>query len=323
MAQYKYSDVSEPIRNFLIYMETILGRSPKTVYEYYLDLKTFFRYIKKSKGLVSDEIDFNRISVNDVSIELIDSVSLSDVYSYLSYVLNERDNASAARSRKISSLRSFYKYLTNKAFLIKNNPMLELDAPKKKKSLPKYMTLDEAISLLKAIDGPNKERDFAIITIFLNCGIRLSELCGINKTSIKDSYLTVLGKGNKERTVYLNSACTYAIDEYLKVRKKPQDSDKNALFISNRGTRISHQMVQHLVKNYILKAGLDTEKYSVHKLRHTAATLMYQNGVDVRVLQEILGHTSLATTQIYTHLNDNQLQKAANMNPLSKINFDK
>ena len=323
MAQYKYSDVSEPIRNFLIYMETILGRSPKTVYEYYLDLKTFFRYIKKSKGLVSDEIDFNRISVNDVSIDLIDSVSLSDVYSYLSYVLNERDNASAARSRKISSLRSFYKYLTNKAFLIKNNPMLELDAPKKKKSLPKYMTLDEAIALLKAIDGPNKERDFAIITIFLNCGIRLSELCGINKTSIKDSYLTVLGKGNKERTVYLNSACIYAIDEYLKVRKKPVDSDRNALFISNRGTRISHQMVQHLVKNYILKAGLDTEKYSVHKLRHTAATLMYQNGVDVRVLQEILGHTSLATTQIYTHLNDNQLQKAANMNPLSKIKFDK
>ncbi len=323
MAQYKYSDVSEPIRNFLIYMETILGRSPKTVYEYYLDLKTFFRYIKKSKGLVPDEIDFNRISVNDVSIDLIESVSLSDVYSYLNYVLNERDNASAARSRKISSLRSFYKYLTNKAFLVKNNPMLELDAPKKKKSLPKYMTLDEAIALLKAIDGPNKERDFAIITIFLNCGIRLSELCGINKTSIKDSYLTVLGKGNKERTVYLNSACTYAIDEYLKVRKKPVESDKNALFISNRGKRISHQMVQYLVKNYILKAGLDTEKYSAHKLRHTAATLMYQNGVDLRVLQEILGHTSLATTQIYTHLNDSQLQKAAGLNPLSKIKFDK
>ncbi len=323
MSEYKYSDVSEPIRNFLIYMETIHGRSPKTVYEYYLDLKTFFRYIKKHKGLVLDDCDFNRISVNDVSIDLIESVSLSDVYSYLNYVLNERSNASAARARKISSLRSFYKYLTNKAYLIKKNPMLELDSPKKKKSLPKYMSLDEAVSLLKAVDGPNKERDFAIITIFLNCGIRLSELVGINKTNIRDSYLTVLGKGNKERTVYLNSACNYAIDEYLKVRKKPVDSDKNALFISNRGTRISHQTVQHLVKNYILKAGLDPQKYSVHKLRHTAATLMYQNGVDVRVLQEILGHTSLATTQIYTHLSDNQLMDAANMNPLNKIKINK
>lgn len=318
MAEYKYSDVSEVIRNYLIYMETIKGKSAKTVYEYYLDLRTFFRYIKKYKGLINDNIEMKNIPVNDIDIKLIESITLSDVYSFLNYALNERKNASAARSRKISSLRSFYNYLTKKVLLIKNNPMLELDTPKQKKSLPKYLSLDEAISLLRAIDGPNKQRDFAMITVFLNCGIRLSELVGINITSIKDSYLTVLGKGNKERTIYLNDACKLAINEYLKVRPKPLDSDKNALFISNRGTRISHQMVQVTVKKYLQKAGLDTTKYSVHKLRHTAATLMYQNGVDVRVLQEILGHTSLATTQIYTHLSNDRLQDAANMNPLSK-----
>lgn len=319
MALYNYSELSEPVRNYLIYMETIKGKSPRTVYEYFLDLRTFFRYIKKLKGLVPSELEFNKINVNDVDIRLIESITLSDVYSFLDYTLNQRGNAAAARSRKISCLRSFFKYLTKKVFLLKDNPVAELDSPKAKKSLPKYMVIDEAIALLKAVDGKNKQRDFAIITIFLNCGIRLSELVGINITNIKNSYLTVLGKGNKERTVYLNEACLYAIEEYMKVRKKPKDSDRNALFLSNRGTRISHENVQYLVKKYIQKAGLDTEKYSVHKLRHTAATLMYQNGVDVRVLQEILGHTSLATTQIYTHLSGTELQDAANKNPLSKV----
>ena len=319
MAEYKYNDVSEIIRNYLIYMETIKGKSTRTVYEYYLDLRTFFRYIKKLKGLVPKDIEFNNIPVNDIDIALIDTITLSDIYSFLDYVLNQRSNAAAARARKISCLRSFFKYLTQKVFLTKNNPVAELDSPKAKKSLPRYLVLDEAIQLLKAVDGKNKQRDFAIITIFLNCGIRLSELVGINITNIKNSYLTVLGKGNKERTVYLNKACNFAIEEYMKVRPKPKDSDRNALFLSNRGTRISHENVQHLVKKYIIKAGLDPEKYSVHKLRHTAATLMYQNGVDVRVLQEILGHTSLATTQIYTHLSGAELQNAANRNPLSNI----
>ncbi len=321
MDKYKYNDVSELIRNYLIYMETIKGKSSRTVYEYYLDLRTFFRYIKRYKCLVPSSVEFNDILINDVDIKLIESISLSDVYSFLDYVLTQRSNASSARARKISCLRSFFKYLHKKVFLIKENPIAELDSPKIKKSLPKYLVLDEAIELLKAVDGKNKQRDFAIITIFLNCGIRLSELVGINLNSIKNSYLTVLGKGNKERTVYLNEACTYAINEYLKVRPKPRPEDKNAMFISNRGTRLSHESVQYLVKKYIVKAGLDPEKYSVHKLRHTAATLMYQNGVDVRVLQEILGHTSLATTQIYTHLSGSELQDAANKNPLNKVNI--
>ncbi len=319
MGEYKYNELSEPVRNYLIYMETIKGKSPRTVYEYFLDLRTFFRYIKQLKGLVPSGTEFNKININDVDIALIESITLSDVYSFLDYTLNKRGNAAAARSRKVSCLRSFFKYLTKKVFLIKDNPVAELDSPKRKNSLPKYMVLDEAIQLLKAVDGPNKERDFAIITIFLNCGIRLSELVGININSIKNSYLTVLGKGNKERTVYLNDACIYAIEEYIKVRPRPKNIDRNALFLSNRGVRISHENVQYLVKKYIMKAGLDTEKYSVHKLRHTAATLMYQNGVDVRVLQEILGHTSLATTQIYTHLTGTELQDAANKNPLNKV----
>ncbi len=319
MPIYDYNELSEPVRNYLIYMETIKGKSPRTVYEYFLDLRTFFRYIKKLKGLVHSGTEFNKITINDVDISLIESITLSDVYSFLDYTLNKRGNAASARARKISCLRSYFKYLTKKVFLIKENPVAELDSPKPRKSLPKYLVLDEAIELLKAVDGKNKERDFAIITIFLNCGIRLSELVGININNIKNSYLTVLGKGNKERTVFLNDACIYAIEQYLKVRPKPKDIDRNALFLSNRGVRISHENVQYLVKKYIRKAGLDTEKFSVHKLRHTAATLMYQNGVDVRVLQEILGHTSLATTQIYTHLSGAELQDAANKNPLNKV----
>lgn len=314
-----YEELQEPFRSFVIYEETVLGKSPKTVQEYYLDLRTFFRYILREKKMCPDSVAFDQIDISKVDLSLIASVRLPDVYNFLHFTAHERQNHAASRARKVSALRSFYKYLTVKTNQLSENPMAELDLPKQKKALPRYLNLEESIRLLQAVDGPNKTRDYAIVTIFLNTGIRLSELCGINLSDIRDNQLRVTGKGNKERTVYLNEACLSALSEYRKVRPVDGVIDKNALFLSNRRTRISHQMVQNLVKKYIVKAGLDPEKYSVHKLRHTAATLMYRNGVDVRVLQEVLGHENLGTTQIYTHLDNEQLEAASQANPLSHM----
>lgn len=314
-----YEELQEPFRSFVIYEETVLGKSPKTVQEYYLDLRTFFRYILREKKMCPDSVAFDQIDISKADLSLIASVRLPDVYNFLHFTAHERQNHAASRARKVSALRSFYKYLTVKTNQLSENPMAELDLPKQKKALPRYLNLEESIRLLQAVDGPNKARDYAIVTIFLNTGIRLSELCGINLSDIRDNQLRVTGKGNKERTVYLNEACLSALSEYRKVRPVDGVIDKNALFLSNRRTRISHQMVQNLVKKYIVKAGLDPEKYSVHKLRHTAATLMYRNGVDVRVLQEVLGHENLGTTQIYTHLDNEQLEAASQANPLSHM----
>ena len=310
------------VKDFITYMETIKGKSSKTVDEYFFDLRTFLRYMKVLKLNASLD-EFDSLNVSDLSIEFIREITLHDLYEYLSYALRERLNNANSRARKVSSLKSFFKYLLNKAKLIEVNPAAELDSPKIPKTLPKYLSLDESKQLLKSIDGDYKYRDFAIITLFLNCGLRLSELAGINLNDIRDEKLTVYGKGDKERTVYLNKACVKAIDDYLK-NERPREGvtapHKNALFLSRLNKRISVKTIQYLVKKHLAAAGLDTTKYSVHKLRHTAATLMYRHGhVDVRVLQEILGHTNLSTTQIYTHLDDEQLRKASENNPLADL----
>lgn len=310
------------LKDFITYMETIKGKSEKTVDEYFLDLRTFLRYMKVLKGQAKID-EFDSISISDIPIEFIREITLHDLYEYLSYTLKERLNNASSRARKVSSIKSFFKYLLNKAKLISFNPAAELDAPKKPKTLPKYLTLDESKKLLESVDGTYKYRDYAIITIFLNCGLRLSEMAGINLRDIHEDKLTVFGKGAKERTVYLNTACTKAIKEYLE-KERPKDGikspHKDALFISRLNKRISVKTIQYVVKKHLDAAGLDTSKYSVHKLRHTAATLMYRYGhVDVRVLQEILGHTDLSTTQIYTHLDDEQLRNASKANPLSDI----
>ncbi len=323
-------EAPEIIRNYLSYMATIRGKSQKTVEEYYLDLRTFFRYIKQSRGLVPPDAAFADIPVGDVTLDLIKSVTLSDAYDFLQYLASDRPNQqnspattygnnASTRARKVSSLRAFYKYLTDKVHLLDANPIAQLDVPKIKKSLPKYLTLDDSVKLLSAVDGENRERDFCILTLFLNCGLRVSELVGINLTDIQDDRLRVVGKGNKERTVYLNDACTAAINAYLPVRIAPVPMHKHALFISNRRQRINVQTVKWLVKRHLSAAGLDTDSYSAHKLRHTAATLMYQNGVDVRTLKDVLGHESLDTTMIYTHISDDNMKNAARMNPLADV----
>jgi site-specific recombinase XerD len=263
-------------------------------------------------------MDIDEIPVDDIDLYIINNISLADLYSFLSFAANQRDNKNYARARKVACLRSFFKYLY-KMKMIKDNPSIELESPKINSRHPVYLTLEESKQLLSSIDGENKERDYAIITLFLNCGLRLSELIGIDISKISNDTLTVIGKGSKERTVYLNNACMEAINSYLKVRPADGVKDKNALFLSERKCRISKRTVQYLVKKYIGISNLDMEKYSPHKLRHTAATLMYKYGkVDIRSLQEILGHENIATTQIYTHLDDETLRNAMNSNPLSE-----
>ncbi len=309
--------------NYLIYSETIKGKSSKTVEQYYLDLTLFFKYLKIQRMLVTEDTDFSEIDTFDIDEKMLRSVTITDLYGFIVFCKEERSNGAAARARKVSSLRMFFKYLTNNVHILNVNPAAELDAPKVRKSLPAHLTLEQSLELLKSIDGPNKERDFCIITLFLNCGMRLSELCSINYTDIKDDgSLKILGKGNKERMVYLNDACKAAIANYMRVR--PNDiidpNDKYALFISRNRRRISNKTVQHIVNVFLQKAGLDGQGFSTHKLRHTAATLMYQmGGVDVRVLKDILGHVNLGTTQIYTHVANRQVEDAFNRNPLSNV----
>lgn len=315
------SESSPLIRDYLLYMQTIKGKSAKTIDEYFLDLRMFFRFVKQHKGFVDTSTPFDEISIEDVSLDIIKSVTYTDAYEFMNYLMRERSNTEITRARKTSSIKSFFNYLTVKKHILEYDPLKELEAPKRKKHKPKYLTLEESINLLNAVDSKHKERDYCIITLFLNCGMRLSELVGLNVTDIRpDSTIRILGKGNKERIVYLNSACISAIENYLRVRPMDGVKDRNALFISAHLKRMSPKTVQALVYKYLEKIGLDSQGYSCHKLRHTAATLMYQHGgVDTLVLKEILGHENLGTTQIYTHLNNAQKQDAANSTPLSNI----
>lgn len=306
------------VQEYLVYIEAIKGHSSLSVIEYASDLRTFFKYIAEIKHLspavsASGETDLRCIDIN-----VIKTITLSDAYQFLIYLRNERGNNEATRARRVVAIRRFFTYLTDNQNLLETNPMKNLDTPKIKKSLPKYLTLEEAQSLLSVIDGKFKERDYAIITLFLNCGMRLAELVSIDYNDIKaDDTLVITGKGNKERTVYLNQACINAINEYRKVRPNEGVKDR-ALFLSSRNQRISPRMVEIMVNKYLEKAGLGGRGLSVHKLRHTAATLMYQHGnVDLLLLKEILGHENLGTTEIYTHITSDATRDAIKSNPLS------
>ena len=330
-ADMDYRTEAPPIlRDFLSYHDTIQGHSRKTVDEYFLDLRNFFRYLKVEKNKVPRDTEFDDIDISDVDLDLVRSVTLSDVYNYMNYLSRDRaqhpnsDHSghglkASSRARKVAAIRSFYKYLTSKAKLLSENPMQDLDSPRMKKSLPRYLDLEGSIQLLESVDGPFEERDRCILTLFLNCGLRISELIGLNLSDIRGDQLRVLGKGNKERMLYLNDACLEALQDYRAVRGDQLAIDKNALFLSRRRTRISKAAVEKMVKKYLTQAGLDAAQYSPHKLRHTAATLMLQNGVDVRTLQEVLGHENLNTTQIYTHVDSDNLRLAAKANPLGRV----
>lgn len=328
----RFSDCPQILRDFLTYHETIKGQSQLTIQEYYLDLRMFLRFIKLMRNDMPLNSDLDSIPIKDVDLDFIRNISSSDIFDFLSYLANDRiynfeapmaDQGieSAARARKLSAIKSFYKYLTVRTKQISENPVADLEYPKLRKSLPKYLTLEQSASLLQAVSGPNEKRDYAILMLFLNCGIRRSELVGLNLTDVYEDRIRVIGKGNKERFVYFGTACRKAIDAYLIERNKIQLSDNRALFGSRDSNRISVTAVHRLVKKALLQAGLDSTQFSAHKLRHTAATMMLAGGVDVKTVQEVLGHENLNTTQIYTHIENTELKIASEANPLSKLDF--
>ena len=328
----RYHDCPQILRDFLVYHETIKGQSSLTIQEYYLDLRMFLRFMKLMRSDMPihtrlDEIDIKRIDIN-----FIRDITTSDIFEFLSYLANDRTPnpdstvpdygiSPASRARKLSALKSFYKYLTVRTKQLAENPVADLEYPKLRKSLPKYLTLEQSAALLQAVSGPNEKRDYAILMLFLNCGIRRSELVGLNLTDVYDDRIRVIGKGNKERIVYFGTSCRKAIDAYLPERHKKVLSDNRALFGSRDNNRISVTAVHRLVKKAFLQAGLDATQFSAHKLRHTAATMMLSGGVDVKTVQEVLGHENLNTTQIYTHIENTELKIAAEANPLSKLDF--
>lgn len=325
MRQEELSALPNLVRQYLNYLSGVKSKSQLTVLEYASDLRLFFRYIARSKGLCDSTIPFDEINIAMMPDDVICGVTLDEAYSFLTYCRNERKNDNNARARKVVAIKRFYHYLEVNG-KISVNRIAFLESPQTKKALPKYLTLEQSIKLLNSVDGKFKERDYCILTLFLNCGLRLSELVGINLSHIKDNNtLVVLGKGNKERTVYLNNACLSAISAYMSVRPADGLKDRDALFISSRKTRISKQSVQKMVEGALARSGLAGMGFSTHKLRHTAATLMYQYGsVDPLQLKEILGHENLSTTEIYTHIHDDQLKQAVDSNPLNDpSNFKK
>ena len=324
------TDAPAILREFLSYHETVKAHSRRTVDEYYLDLRNFFRYLKTLRNPSLAGTPLDEIDIMDVDLDFVADVTLTDIYSYMTYLSRDRAQhhnsansdyglTAASRARKIATIRSFYNYLTNKKHLLRENPVKDIDSPKLKKTLPKYLTLDESLQLLESVDGKNQERDYCILTFFLNCGLRISELVGLNLNDVSEDTLRVLGKGNKVRILYLNDACQEALKSYLAVRRPITGRDANALFLSSRNERVSRSTVHAMVKKRLSAAGIDSTEYSSHKLRHTAATLMLQNGVDVRAVQEVLGHDHLNTTEIYTHVDNEGLRTAARANPLSRV----
>ncbi len=328
----KYTDCPQILRDFLTYHENIKGQSPRTISEYYLDLRMFLRFIRLMRNDMPLNTPLEDIPIKDIDLKFVESITTSEIFDFLSYLANDRainpDSPAPdygieppARARKLSAIKSFYKYLTVRTKQLTENPVADLEYPKLRKSLPKYLTFSQSSALLQAVSGQNQKRDYAILMLFLNCGIRRSELVGLNISDVYEDRIRVLGKGNKERFVYFGSACRKAIDAYLQVRNKQVLSDNRALFGSRDSNRISVTAVHRLVKKALLQAGLDASQYSAHKLRHTAATMMLSGGVDVKTVQEVLGHENLNTTQIYTHIENTELKIAAEANPLSKLDF--
>lgn len=317
MRQEEINTLPFPVIQFLHDEEIIYGKSKLTVLEYGSDLRTFFRFLKMGREKYDNET-FEAYDITGFSLEDMKKITTDTIYQFLYFCNDTLHNSARTRARKKCSLRMFFRYLSKRG-LIESDPCAKLDSPNFRKSLPKYLSLEESIALLDCVDGQFYERDYCILTLFLNCGLRLSELVGLNLSSFRpDGTMRVLGKGNKERILYLNDACLQAVERYRRVRPNDGLHDRDAFFISRQKNRISPKTVQLLVKKFLEKAGIFEKGMSVHKLRHTAATLMYRHGeVDVLLLKEILGHENLATTQIYTHVADDQVRRAMQSNPLA------
>ena len=328
------ADAPACLTEYLNYLTTIKNRSQLTALNYYTDIRMFMRFLKIKNKLVAEDAEFSEITISDLDEKYIRNVTLSDVMEFLSFTVSERSNQAKARSRKAVSLRQFYKFLTNNKAWFTASPILNLELPSPKNALPKHLTLQECEQLLKNGFGDFSSwmdyRDYAMIVMFLNCGMRLSELVGLDVNDFSENidpsqpdvvYISVkvIGKGNKERIVYLNNQCVDALTKYKAIRATVVEPKVKALFVSKQGKRITNRRVEQIIDDRLRICGLSGKGISVHKLRHTAATLMYQNGVDVRVLKEVLGHENLNTTQIYTHVVNSQLRDAINRNPVMDI----
>lgn len=317
----QYDNAPAVLRDYLMYLSVVNGKSQKTIYEYHLDLCNFLKFVKRLKLSLKENLD--EIIITDLTIDFIKEITLQDTYEYLYYLKEIKKCQSRTLNRKSCSIRGFFKYLTSKKHLLDSNPVENLESSAIPRTLPKYLSLEECTALLQSVSGKNAKRDYAALVLFLNCGMRLSELVSINLSDIGGDYITITGKGNKQRSLYLNEACKQAIEDYIK-NERPYDNltedARNALFVSQKGTRMTSRAVQYVVEKRLKEAGLSDKNYSTHKLRHTAATMMHKyGGVDIRVLQDILGHENLGTTQIYTHVDSEQVKVAVEANPVSKI----
>ena len=328
----RYLDCPQILREFLTYHETIKGQSQLTISEYALDLRMFLRFTKLMRCEMPLNTPLEDIPIKDIDIQFIREITTSDVFDFLAFLANDRPLkpestatdygvSASTRARKLSAIKSFYKYLTVRTKQLQENPVADLEYPKLRKSLPKYLTMEQSAALLRSVSGQNQVRDYAILMLFLNCGIRRSELVGLNISDVYEDRIRVVGKGNKERFVYFGTPCRKAIEAYMAERTEKILTDNRALFGSRNGNRISVTAVHRLVEKALKQAGLDSTQFSAHKLRHTAATMMLSGGVDVKTVQEVLGHESLNTTQIYTHIESTELKIAAEANPLSKLDF--
>lgn len=317
----QYDNAHPLLKEYLMFLSVVNGKSQKTIYEYYLDLCNYFKFIKKNKLSLKESYD--EIIITDINIDFIKTITLEDTYEYLYYLKEIKNCQSRTLNRKTCSIRGFFKFITNKKHYIDKNPVENLESSAIPRTLPKYLSLDECTKLLQSVSGKNSKRDYAALVLFLNCGMRLSELVSINLSDVSGEFITITGKGNKQRSLYLNDACKSAIEDYI-LNERPfnnlTDDARNALFVSQKGTRMTSRAVQYVVEKRLKEAGLSDKNYSTHKLRHTAATMMHKyGGVDIRVLQDILGHENLGTTQIYTHIDSEQIKTAVDANPVSKI----
>lgn len=308
------------IKDFLTYLTVIQGKSKTTREGYEYDLKLFFRFLELYNNNGNfDEID--NVDISKIDIDDINNISLEDIYAFLEYCENHRDNESRAKARKVASLKAFFNYLSRKKSLITHNPTEELETPKISKRNPIYLKIDEISKLFTGINETHYYRDYCILLMFLNCGLRVSELVSIDISDISHDQVSIIGKGNKERIVYINEVCKEAIDNYIRLERSKikinNNKDKDALFLSQKGNRLSVRGVQLIIEGINKRSGLNKKDLSPHKLRHTMATLLYQNGADLISLQQILGHTSVSTTQIYTHVEDQQLRDVIKSNPLN------
>lgn len=326
MTEYDSGLLPERVNEFVSYMLAVKGCSKLTADGYVRDLRLLFEYLAATKKEHISPSDIKKdYDLSFIDDNFLSKISIADIYAFLAYCTSERSNNLSTRNRKASSIRGFFKYIADNMKYIPSNPVSHLQLPSDKKKLPRYLTLEQSVDLLNAVEGENAARDYCILTIFLNCGLRLAELVGLNLSDInlEECTMKVTGKGNKQRMLYLNGACVSAIRSYMTVRPadglKGEDA-RSALFVSRLGKRIGRQAVQLMVYNYLKKIGLDGQHYSVHKLRHTAATLLYQyNDTDILVLKEMLGHENLSTTEIYTHVENKQVRAAIENSPLNKV----